>query len=247
MTVTVLSAIEQALTELNVTLPGESLNPNDAQTCLLKLNRIFDNWNAERAGVYAESQQTFTLTPGLQPHTFGPSGVFVAPQRPATLEGASIVLNGSAPNANVPLTLIDFQQWQAVIVPSVTATVPQWLYYNPLWPNASVFLWPVPTTAYGLLLQWRIALAEVTLTDSISLPQGYTDAFILTLAEDIAGIFGREIPQKLAINARAARARIFANNDVTPKLMTVDFGMPTAGGASQGNRADFNYLNGQVV
>lgn len=246
MTRTVAQIIGSALTEVNVIMAGGSVPANIGTFVLDKLQRLLDNWNAERAAVYAEEQHPFTLVPNLTPHTIGPTGTFPTTARPVSIEGASVVLNGAAPNANQALNIRDFQWWQAQIVPTVTATLPSDVYYQPGWPNGSLYFWPVPTVAYGMLLQYRVALdSGISLVSSLSLPQGYLDAIILTLTEEIVTGLGRAVPPQVATSARAARARIFGNNDVTPNIATADAGMPS-GGASSGNRADFNWIYGRV-
>ncbi len=245
MTIVTLQLIKNALYDLSSLMPGEALDPNLAEYCLQKLNRIIDNWNAQREAVYVETQATFTITPSLQPHTIGPTGAtWTVPQRPVSIEGASVILDGAAPNANVGLNIRDAAWWQAVIAPTVTATLPSDVYYAPAWPNGQLYFWPVPTTAYEVLLQYRVLLSEVTLDSSIALPPGYIDALTLTLTEDLWAI-GKKVPDGLPARAMQARARIFANNDVTPRIATQDAGMPS--GSTVGALADFNWLNGSVV
>ncbi|MCC6417225.1 MAG: hypothetical protein IT429_03135, partial [Gemmataceae bacterium] len=118
------------------------------------------------------------------------------------------------------------------------------LYYDPTWPNGAIYLWPVPTQAYGLDLRTRVLLDAVTLSSTFSLPPGYQDAITLTLAESLASAYVRPIAASLAQAALAARARIQANNDVTPTLQTQDSGMP---GYGSGMDSNFNYRTGMLT
>lgn len=239
---TVRQIVVDAMLEIGAIAAGEALSADDGAYALSKFNRLIDNWNAERAAVYNVSFATYTLTPSLSPHTIGPTGTFVVDQRPVSVEGANIILNNVSPTVKSPLHLRDDQWWLNQRVPGISTTLPTDLYYSPDWPNGSLWLWPIPTVAYGLELETRVLLANVVLTDTVSLPPGYRDALTLTLAEDLATPYGRALPPALPALAMRARARIFANNDIPPRLVTWDSGMP------QSNlRPDFNYRTGQRI
>jgi len=219
--------IAECFVDLTILAAGEALSDTDAAVGLRKLTRLFDNLNAERAGVYADRFTPYTLTPNLQPHTIGPtasSPTFIVTQRPVSIESASIIIG----TVFYPLNIRDAQWWSELTVPSLATSIPTDLYYNPAWPLGEIFLYGVPTTAYGLELQTRIVLADLALTDAVSMPPGYRDAVTLTLGEMIAPGYPTAVPDPAG--AAKARARIFANNDVTPRLATVDSGMPTQGG-----------------
>jgi hypothetical protein len=211
--------------DITVLAPGENLSDVFAAQGLKKLVRLFDNWNAERAGVYANRLTTHTLTPALNPHTIGPTtATFTVTQRPVSIEWANLVISG----VRYPLTLRGSQWWAAIPIPALSTSMPSDLHYEPTWPNGSLYLYPVPDTAYGLELMTRLVLADLGLDDTVSLPPGYRDAIILTLGEMIALTYPPAVASPEA--ARAARARIFANNDEIFPLVTRDSGMPSQRG-----------------
>lgn len=241
MPVTTRQVLIDALVELGVYSIAENPSAADLQVALGKLNRLLDNWNAERAAVYADTFVSYTLVPNLQPHTIGPAAetpTWTATQRPVAIAGASVVLDNVTPAVYTPITLRDAQWWHDQTVPGVTSEFPTDLYYEPGWPLGSLYFWPVPTVAYGLELQLRIVLAELDLADTFSLPPGYKDAITLTVAEQCARPFGKPVQPDLRMDAARARARIFGNNDTTPRLATQDAGMPSKG------RPYFNYRTG---
>ena len=73
MPFTALNLCQDAAREINVFGEGDSLLESDANFFLGVLNRLLDNWNAERAAVYASAFESFTLVPSLSPHTIGPA------------------------------------------------------------------------------------------------------------------------------------------------------------------------------
>ena len=233
--------IEPALMEIGVLAAGESASAADADFSLGKLNRILDNWNAERAAVYADQYLSYTFdTGGTVPQTIGPSSAtYSTSQRPVSIEFANVVLDD---DVRVPIAIWDRLAYDEQTTPSTTSTFPLAVYYNPSWPNGQLYWWPIPTTAYGLELQVRIVLSSLSLDDSVSYPPGYKDALILTLAEDLCAAFGRPIPPQLPTMAAKARGRIFANNDQTPRIATQDAGMPSR--QETATMTTFNYKTG---
>lgn len=233
MALTARDIVTDALLELNVYDPSAAITQEDASYVLRKLNRILDNWNAERDAVYAEAFTSFTLTPNLSPHTIGPTGTWVVTSRPVTISSASLVLTGTN-SPEIALTLRDIDWYASLTIPSLTASVPTDLYYEPNWPNGKLYFYPVPSAARPVSLQIRVLLAQLALADTFSLPPGYQDAITLTLCEDIAPTYEKAVAPSLARKASEARARIFANNVTIPRLVTNDSGMPSGdgGGAS---------------
>jgi hypothetical protein len=237
MSITWSNIISDAYMEIGALAAGETLD-SDLQTFALgKANRILDNWNAEQCAVYADTFTNYTLTPSLDPHTIGPTGTFVVASRPVSIEGASWVMSGS-PEVYIPIAIHDRQWFDDLSIPGMTAGIVTDLFYNPTWPNGSLHFWPVPNVANDVNLWVRTLLSQVATSDTFTLPPGYKDAITLTLAEELAPSVGKQLDPRTLLSAQKARARIFANNDVTPRITTTDAGMPGSGGGSY-----FNYLS----
>lgn len=218
-----------------------------AQRCLRIANRELDAWAALKRFVYAVTFQQFTLTPNHQPHLIGPgpgltAADFTVPQRPVRVEGANLVLNNVAPNVDLELTLRDRAWWNAQTVKSIATEVPTDLYYEPDWPNGSLFLWPVPTFAYGIRLElWTLIAQFAAITDTFSMPPAYRRAVVLTLAERACRPFGRPPMPDLITDAREARAALQTNNISSPRIASADYG---AQGSRRGRGSTFNYYTG---
>jgi hypothetical protein len=215
---------QSAAEELNVVLAGETLSATDAATLLRKLNQLFGAWNTKREAIYRSVPATYTLTPSLSPHTIGPTGTFVVAQRPVAIDAANLILSAAA---HTPIDLRDDTWYAGLAYPSLSSSVPTDLYYDPSFPNGSLYFYPVPTSAYQVELWTRHTFATVALTDTVTYPPGYEGAIIDTLAEDSAEALGRQPGPKLVARARQRRADLYALNDPTPRLVTVDAGMPS--------------------
>lgn len=243
MSIAVASIILDSLRELGIYQPGQALSAADGDFGLTRLNQLFDNWNAQKEAVWVEEFKTFTFVPNQQDYTIGPSGAdfTVANNRPVDIDGGNVLLNNVSPVVSNPLNVRDYQWWLNLTVRAVTTTFPTDVYYEPGWPNGTLHFWPKPTAAYGLELVMRNTLATVTITQSVTMPPGYQNAIMLTLAEDIAAAYtGAEAPAPTVKKAQQARARIYRNNDFTPRITTQDAGMPS----TDRNRSAFNYRTG---
>lgn len=234
-----------ALKEVGIYQAGDVPAPEDLTDALSMLTRLIDNCNADDRAIYAEAFPTYTLTPSLSPHTIGPTAAtWSATQRPEALLGANLIIPGSAANANTRIDVRDWQWWQAQSVPTLTSAYPTDVYYQPDWPNGSLYFWPVPTVAYDVQLAVRLVLdAAFNANTTFSLPPGYRDYLTTTTAMALLSQYGaaaRPTPN-LAQRALRAEQRVFGANSLVPRIRTAQSGVPT--GAESGTRTNFNYLS----
>lgn len=237
-----------AMQEINRLGVGETPSADDSDFVLKKANRILDQWNAREVYVWNKQLTTGNLTPNLSPHLIGPGGSanFVVAQRPIRIEqnGAGLVINTSTPPVRVQLLQWDHERYARETVKTIATTVPFALYYEPDWPNGKLFLWPIPTATYGLELDtWNVLSQFATVQDNFSMPPGYQEALILTIAEGLLGPFGRANEQGLVADlkerAAAARRIVQAPNIESPTLET---DAPTSDKGTY-----FNFYSGQVL
>jgi hypothetical protein len=229
---------EDALREIRVLNAVDGAADPDQDLALVRINRILDNWSADGRAIWAQHISAFVITPSLQPHTIGPTGTWTLSKRPEFIDRANLIVTNSTRR---PLQVRDAEWWMGLPTPTLSGSDPTDLYYEREWPNGSVYLWPVPTTAYQveLLLQEDLSGVTVLPSDTVSLPPGYTDALMLTLAESLAPSFRVQLDPITARRAMEARARAFGNASRIPRLNTRDAGIP--GGRRSGS---FNYLRG---
>lgn len=222
---------------------GEVLTPEDSKFLLSKLNDMLDEWAAREVYAYNVNFSLYNLTPNLSPHTIGPQGAtFNVSQRPVRVEGATIVLTGTTPTTELPLSLRDDEWWKNQRVKNLTSTIPTDLYYSPDWPNGSLYFWPVPNFAYQVRLElWGLITGFGSINDTFSMPPGYRKALTLSLAQELDG--PRSADPMLANAAAKARKAVQGNNQVSPRIATQDFGMPSR----TKHQSGFNYLTGDLT
>lgn len=245
MATTARTIVTNSMRELGILAAAEVPSAEDAAWILEKLNDLMNGWNAVRDKVFVEEFLEFVIIPSTQPLTIGVAAntpdYVVSVNRPVAIDAANVVLNNVSPAVRNPIQIRTYQWWALNSVRRVTSQYPTDLYYEPAWPNGKIYLWPLPTQAYGLELMVRGVLNDaMTLNTAFSMPPGYKQAVQLTLAEDIAPSFGLSASAKTVRAAGDARAKIANNNRVRPTLQTRDAGQPKG----PSNRASFNYRTG---
>ncbi len=226
----IIDILTDAAMEIGVEETGSPLSSDDAKWILRKLNRLLESWNTRRINAYNINFTTYTLTPNKNPHTIGPTlADFTVAQRPVVIEAANIIYNSVTPSVKIPLNLRNDEWWATQRVPALTSNFPVDLYYSPDMPNGSIYLWPVPTIAYGLELETWVPLGQVAMGDDVTFPPGYQEAITLSLAESIAPSFEKPISPDLARMAQMARMNIQSLNASQLTIHGADKGLPTEG------------------
>jgi hypothetical protein len=227
-------------------MPGFTGSPEDMNDGLLRLNAIIDQWAARKAYAYSETFQQFTLTPNHNPYLIGPAVTappdFKVTARPIRLEenGATLILTNVTPNVDVPLTVRTGDWWNNQRVKTLTTNVPTDVYYEPDFPNGTLFFWPVPNFAYGIRLRlWTFVTQFSSTAAQLIAPPAYLEALIKTLAEQLVLMYGTIMPPSLPTEAVRARAALMGNNSKSPNIPSADYG--TTGGRST---SDWNYYSG---
>lgn len=213
---------------------GRGLSTSEKSDVLTISNEISDEWQARKAYAWNVNFTALTLRTNHQPHTIGPSGADFTAQRPVKIENAALILTGAQP-IDLPLRIRDDDWWAANRVKSLATSIPTDLYYSPDFPNGSIYLWPIPTVAYGLRLEMWVSLQKFTaLTDPFSAPPAFETAFKLTMAETMCTWWGLPIPPLLQMQRlRAIKA-----------IQTTTMKSPRTGTTNGRSGGYFNYMTG---
>jgi hypothetical protein len=226
--------------------------PEDIELCRRTYNRMVGQWNNRRRNSAFIQTQAFTIGSTKQKYTLGNSGNSPAPDFALTgqdaprelMPYAQLVLTSSTPNVNIQLAVIHVDQYALNPIPTLTATLMNTLWYQPTSPNATIWLWPEPTTTSNQLqLWWKNQLVQLAappatdITTAIALPDGYEEALTLSLAEKLWLAFPKRTDlEELKRQARLARADIQTNNVPPPKISTTD-------GTHATHASGFNWLS----
>lgn len=185
---TALDLIKQALYHLNVMSIGDSLGNDEAQDCLTVLNMLLDNWNNQNLALYYNTDETFTATDSSVSYSIG-SGATWDTDRPLQITSAFIRTNG----IDYPLKSLTSEEYNAISDKTTESTIPETYYYQPAYPDGTVFLWPVPSenTTVGLS-QLKLISQISSLTSDLSFPNGYLLALSYNLAAELAPRYGKD-------------------------------------------------------
>jgi hypothetical protein len=161
--------------------------------------------------------------------------------RPQRVEECNLILNTQNPAVDVPMNIRDREWWMNQRVKTMTTSVPTDLYYEPNFPNGSLYFWPVPSIAYQVRLKlWGVIPQFPNVNYNFSLPPGYENAITMSLARNMVGAFQGSWSNQQEQDLKDALKAIESNNQMSPRASTIDAGMPR-----RTQRADFNWETGQ--
>lgn len=243
MSFTIQDLVTDAFRELGVLNAVDPPTGEESTLGLFRLNKILDNFNADRDAIYAQVFTSLTLSPGVNPHTIGPSGATVTvSQRPISIQGAQLIVGSVYSTINIR----DRDWYRARTTPATQGPNVTDLAYEPSFPNGSIYFQPVPSAAYGVLLDLRVALAAVTLADVFAFPPGYQDFLTMLLAIDLSGPMQVAVSPETRHKQQEAAARVGRNNIRIPTISTRDAGMPRGRSGGSGSSAQSTTWDSEV-
>jgi hypothetical protein len=221
---TVLDIIAGSMRLLGAIATGENPSASEAQDGLFALNALIDTWKTERLQVYAILPQTFPLVGGQKTYTFGPGGDWDT-ERPVQVDSMYLQYtdaNSGPPPLNLLVVLLNQDQYNAIIVPNTTTTIPTAAYIDDSFPLRNVSFWCVPTVDYNVdVFTWQLIDGFASVTDTVALPPGYERMMRFNLALEIAPEYGKNPSPIVAAGALDSKAAVKRNN-IKPLFMACD-------------------------
>lgn len=213
--------INDALIEIAVQDPSESMDANKADFGLRTLNRMVQKWNIDELMVFTVNRTEWPLIAGKQVYTIGTGGDFNTP-RPTRISMASVLL---ASGQEIEIGILNDEEWRDIVLKTTQSTFPTKMWPTGNMPLNSLYLWPVPTdsTTKLVLYTWGKTEGFASVNDDVVFPNGYEEALVTNLALALSGPYGAAIPPMLTVRASDARAKIKGLN-VDPLYMDCGFG-----------------------
>lgn len=228
--------LTDALLELGVIDPTESIGADAAKAAMRSLNRMIESWANEELMIVTKDRLTFALVGGQQSYTIGVGGDFntTYPVRPGQIDLISVVVN----NVEIPIEPLNDEQWRDVTVKNTPSTFPLQVWASGNYPLNVLNFWPVPTSPNPLILTvWGQITAFTSINDDVVLPPGYEEALIYNLAGRLAPSYGVTVSPVTVSLAQSSKAAIKKMN-WEPTYRTSDgyfsAGMNTIGQRSRG-------------
>ena len=198
--------INPALRLTNLIGAEETPTAAEATDALRTLNRLIDQWSADRLKIPIVTQTTFTLSASTASFTVG-SGGNVNITRPAYID--QVQYRDSNSN-NTNLSKLTQDGWMNITDKTQTATRPSCWYYEPTYASSlgTLYLWPIADTAATGVVWHPTALAEfAALTTTLTVPPAWESFMVTKLAEELAGGYGRQLsPLTMRSADRAERS-----------------------------------------
>jgi hypothetical protein len=233
---TVLDLVTEALVTVKALAVGETAQADMTTDALNKFNDVLESLSIQNLAVYSNLQTTFPLVAGTASYTIGPTGAVVA-QRPPFIDTAFVRYQGT----DFPVVVHTPAEYALLALKSQPG-IPQWLIYDPAYPNGVMVLWPVPDQAATLTIYQNTAFtAAATLLDTFDMPPGYRRMIRLMLAwelvTDYPGMSAAEVA-KLQADTAGAVALVKRNNKKPELLRSEVAGLDCSGSGNYSNWRD---------
>lgn len=217
---TALDLIKRAMKIAGVLGQNETPTSSEADDGLISLNDMLDSWSTDRTYIYSILQENFPLTSGVVTYTIGAGGTFNT-NRPVAIDNVFIRLNG----ADFPVKEIDSQDYNSITVKTSNGGIPEYYFYNPSFPLATISLWGAPSAGTVIYLNtWQQLTQFADLATDYSFPQGYARALAYGLAMELAPEYGMRLTPEAMATAVVSQANI-RNRNLPAPIMKTEVGL----------------------
>ena len=215
--------IRAAMRLIQVSAVDTDLTASELQDGLESLNRMLDSWSADELTLYQVIREEFPLVSGENPYSIGYGGHFNT-SRPMKIVDAYLILNNGSIPVSYPMQVLNYQDYNAIRLKTLSTNFPNYLYYQPSFPMGEVYIYPIfapndPSTqgpAYINLTSWKPFDIILDPTAKMSFPPGYWEAIVFNLAVRIAEEYQfsvRETTVQIAVNALKRIKRLNQRTD----------------------------------
>ena len=195
---------------------GQAVSTDDSSYCLLALNALADAWLTEPDYAYTTALVSASLPAATTSLTIGPAMAFNTPRAVRLESGCYVTVGG----VDYPLEIVTQAEYNAIPLKTISAW-PTICYYDGAAPTGNVFFWPVGACTVKLNVLTQLS-QFASLATVVNLPPGYERMFRLTLMEEVAGAYGRQLTPLQARNAAQSRRFVKRLNSSVPQLSQYD-------------------------
>lgn len=164
-------------------------------------------------------------------------------QRPLRINSAFV----RSATLDYPVYPINVETYERIGFKTLNGPWPRALYYQPSYPVGNITLWPVPGSGEMHMFAETVLAGFASLSDSVTLPQGYNMAIRWNLAEQLLTEYGKAVDantvQLVIKNAASSRGWVKRTNMQPPMISTFD---PALVYAHRTNDASWIYSGGFI-
>lgn len=215
--ITVGDLIGEALIESGAIGVGQTADASDLVGAWARLQMMLQEWENKRWLVYF-LETKIQVSTGAQSYSVGPGGVFdtgAGSSRPDRLEAAFLrqfiqggnadfnfpdfdppdfdTGGGSAGPVDFPLEILQSMEDYSRITLKQLGTFSRCIFYNPTWPQAAVYPWPIPQAsqyAIGIVVRGQLPQVFATQATKFGVPWVYYNALLYNLALRLRSKYG---------------------------------------------------------
>jgi hypothetical protein len=202
MATTVSDLIHSSMRLIGAIAAGETLETEELNDAFVSLNQMLSSWNTEGASLVGRKRVQIAIAQ--------PVNSYLLQERPVKIEAASTSLGG----IDHPLEIVDATGWEAVPEKAALALITKKLFCDYLYPQSTVYIWPVPR-GNGELELWiyAVILQFTSVTQTIDLPPGYEMAIRYNFAMALLPEYPRsQVDPTLPAQAQNYKASIVQLN-----------------------------------
>jgi len=229
---TIGDVITASLQDLGLVAAEETPTAADSALALLRVNDWIDGLATQGLTVFtANTRTTWSLVSGTSSYTVGTTGAITCsrPVSPSDIVNIGYEDTSVSPAQEYLLGRPLTENQYADLTPkTLTATYPQYYYYNPTFASSlgTLIPWPVPTGAslLGVIYTPTPVTEFSAITDTILLPPGYRRYYRTSLALELAPSFSVVPSDTLRTIAREAETNVKRSNVRESDLSMRDVG-----------------------
>lgn len=222
---TAIDLIKRAYRLIGVYAIGETPSADETADAMSALNSMLASWSNEKLMVYAATKDSITCTPNVGTYTLGPSGDVIT-VRPQDIDPAT---SFDWLGITYPLAIATLDQYQSIKNKALNSTLPSIVRLEPTFPNATVYLYPVPSLAITLnVWSWKPLTSFTSATDTVNLPPGYEEAISTNLALMLAPENEMQ-PSPQVVKMATMSKKLLKRQNWEPLTLGVEAGIPGGG------------------
>jgi hypothetical protein len=183
--------VEEALKELAILAPGQTLDAAELEDGLTRLNFMFKSWGADGVSPWTDTDGTTTIAAGNPEVELSP--------RPLAVIEARVTING------VERQLAQWDQSEYASLPIKTSVGnPTAFSLRHAADSVKMRVWPVPSANVTVDYTYTRVLEDVDADTPIDVPQMWSECVVLGLASRIGAMFGADPGRLGLVQQRAA-------------------------------------------
>ena len=190
----------------------QTFSAQDYANAMQALNGMLQSWTTDGLGVWTINRTVLPLTIGVQTYTLGTGGTLNM-ARPTWIETLSVLITTSTPNVELPIQMLQDEDWQAIPIKAVSSTFPTSCYPQGDFPLNTLNFWPIPAASCSVVIYSPGPFGGFTsLDDLFQMPNGYERATRFCLACELAPEYGLEVAPAVRNTAGIAKNQLRARN-----------------------------------